>query len=118
MTYQINGECDQAVRLKLYAEWIVLTKIFKTTTSIFLSLILLSWILFAESTKTDAMEYSAPLRSNGDDTQRIAQQPYSDDEDLEEQSERVKKSQSNINDLLGEEQVFPFKPQLLRVHRN
>jgi hypothetical protein len=56
------------------------------------------------------MEYSAPLRSNGDDTQRIAQQPYSDDEDLEEQSERVKKGQSNINDLLGEEQVFPFKP--------
>ena len=88
----------------------MLTKIFKTTTSIFLSLILLTWILFGESTKTDAMEYSAPLRSNGNATQRIAQQPYNDDEEIEEQSERVKVDQSNINDLLGEEQVFPFKP--------
>ena len=56
------------------------------------------------------MEYSAPLRSNGDDTQRIAQQPYSDDEDIEGQGEKLKEDQSNINDLLGEEQVFPFKP--------
>ena len=88
----------------------MLTKIFKTTTSIFLSLILLSWILFADSTKTDAMEYSVPLRSNGDDTQRIAQQPYSDNEDIKGQGERLKEDQSNINDLLGEEQVFPFKP--------
>ena len=110
MSYYINGECEQAVRLKLYAEWIVLTKIFKTTTSIFLSLILLSWILFAKSTKTDAMEYSSPLLSNGDDAQRIAMEPYSDNEELEGQSKRVKEGQSNINDLLGEEQVFPFKP--------
>ena len=88
----------------------MLTKIFKTTTSIFLSLILLSWILFAESTKTDAMEYSSPLLSNGDDAQRIAMEPYSDNEELEGQGKRVKEGQSNINDLLGEEQVFPFKP--------
>ena len=56
------------------------------------------------------MEYSSPLLSNGDDAQRIAMEPYSDNEELEGQGKRVKEGQSNINDLLGEEQVFPFKP--------
>ena len=52
------------------------------------------------------MEFSAPSRSNADNMQP----PDSGNDDLGKQRQEGNADQTNINELLGEELVFPFNP--------
>ncbi len=99
-----------AVRLKFYAIGIVLAKIFKATTSIFLGFIVLSSSISVGAIKTSALEPPIPIEANGDNPMQIVVKPAQSDLDVVPKEKKELIGEKNINDLLGEELIFPFKP--------
>ena len=88
----------------------MVTKIFKGATAICLGLILITSLLFAEGIKTNAVELDMVSQNNADDHLQISTSPYPSNEESDNQDKKSNPGQTNIDDLIGEEQIFPFNP--------
>ena len=110
MTYRYVELYHLAVRLKIYAIGIVLAKIFKATTSIFLGFMLLSSSISVGAIKTAALDPPIPIEANGDDPMQIVVKPTQSGLDVVPKDKKELIVEKNINDLLGEELIFPFNP--------
>ena len=86
----------------------MLKKLIKVASIALLSLTCISLTLFVPWTSANALDESLSPEANGDNPLGIVIEPSADDQ-KQEKAELTKKVIS-IEELLGEEQVFPFQP--------